>query len=427
MAIPDKFAITNTYILALMFCLPLAGTEELFIFMVLGQVLFVLMVFLCFRKETQSLLGSIKISHPITFYLFLGWLSAISFSFLILFFTSKNGWQTLAAIMRQIFILIQIAFCFSLIRFLIISGKPYIHLLISFGLGFIAIVFIHFSLLYWGPYCDPVDWVVNPFLSPNMRDIADLAAAAVSVFGTLYWFGQKNHKNLLFLVLFTIGWSYLFWTGGRIAIAAAFVVNLLIMLLASHYAAMPKKKLFISCLAIAAALLLCMQLSIYEWNGLVRFTSEWQNKTFNGDISNGRLDAWNWSIQEWLKQPWFGLGPYSFYFIPARFEHQFYHDHPHNLIIQCLIEWGIVGTTLFLALLVSFATIGIKQIKRHFIAQNTHFIAPAGIVLALSISSTASGSYWDYQPVLILVTAFAGFPLLDELSTNLKLAAAKQK
>lgn len=417
LAIPDKSAIVSTYILTFLFCLPFAGTKELFLFVVAGQVVFILLVFLCFRKDAPSLLLTFKDRHPEIMYLLLGWLIATTISLILVFNSDANGWQRAFAVARQLFIVIEIGYCVSLIRYVLVTRQSYTRLLLSFGIGFTGLALLHFAILYWGPACESETWLKDPFLSPNMRDIGDLATAAIAIFSITYCFTTKLSRAYLFLALFTLSWTYLLWSGGRTAIASALAVNALTLLVCRTYGKLPLSKIALSLLAIIAAYLLCVQFTIYDWNGLVRYSSEWQqnDQEFKGDVTSGRMEMWIWSLKVFMQQPWFGQGPFGFYFIPERFAHQFWHDHPHNLVIQCLIEWGITGTLFFLGLMATLAFQGIRQIRAMTMANNTGFLAAAGIVLMLTLGSITGGSYWDFQPVIILVTAFAGFPLLPQL------------
>jgi O-antigen ligase len=417
LAIPDKSAIVSTYILTFLFCLPFAGTEELFLFLVIAQIGFIALVYLCFRKEASSIFMAFKKYHPITVYLLAGWLIATYISLILVFNSDANGWQRAFAIARQLFILIQIGFCLSLMRFILVTNTSFHHLLLSFGMGFIGLACLHFAILYWGPACESETWLKDPFLSPNMRDIGDLATAAISIFTISYFFSKKSLHGYGFLGLLTISWAYLFWSGGRTAIASAFMVNFLTIVLCRLYGKLTITKIMLSIVAIIVAYLLCVQFTIYDWNGLVRYSSEWQqnDQEFKGDVTSGRMDMWLWTFKVFLQQPWLGQGPFGFYFIPERFTYQFWHDHPHNLFIQCIIEWGVIGTTFFMALLSTLAITGIKQIKPLTSSQNTGYLAAGGIVLVLTLGSLTGGSYWDYQPVMILVTAFACFPWLPKL------------
>ncbi len=417
LAIPEKSAIVSTYILAFLFCLPFAGTKELFLFVLGAQLVFIVLVFICFRKDAPSLLMTFKKNYPITGYLFIAWFIATQISLLFVFNSDANGWQRAFAVARQLFILIEIGYCISLMRFILISRQSFLHLLLSFGMGFVGLALLHFAILYWGPACESETWLKDPFLSPNMRDIGDLATAAIAIFSVAFCCRQKQAQVYLFLALFTVSWAYLLWSGGRTAIASAFIVNVLTLLVFRVYGNLSMKKILMTGLAILVAYFLCVQFTLYDWNGLVRYSHEWQqNDTeFKGDITSGRLEMWIWSFKAFLQAPWLGQGPFGFYFIPERFAHQFWHDHPHNLVIQCLIEWGVIGTAFFLAFLAALAIKGIQQIKAMTVSYNTDFLAAAGVVLMLTLGSITGGSYWDFQPVVILVTAFACFPFLTQL------------
>ena len=99
---------------------------------------------------------------------------------------------------------------------------------------------------------------------------------------------------------------------------------------------------------------LSQQVSLFEWNGFHRHLTPIEKPITTTELSNinqistGRSEMWALSLQAMSASPWFGLGPYGYFFI----ENRSYGDQPHNFLIQFLVEWGVIGTLLLLFALI---------------------------------------------------------------------------
>lgn len=402
-------AALQTYLLTWIFCLPFCGTPELFSVAFIGQLLFIAAVLFTYRHSSLHILSPLKQHKPWLFWLLVAWISATFISFVIIFITPTNGWQRLAAISRQTFIVTQIAFCFALIKFYAASCFLYITLLRNFALGVIGIITLHALMLYFGPSFPSEMWLKDPYLSPNTRDLGDLTTAAIAIFSVLFWLETNKLKSFGYGVLFTLVCAYLLWTGGRTAIASSFLISLIVLAISAYYANIGIKKIITTALVFISAYAICTHLSIYDWNGLVRYAPDWRpDYNPQADISSGRVAMWIWCIDVIKQAPWFGHGTFSFYFLPERFVHEFWHDHPHNLFLQALVEWGAIGTILMAALLTAIGYHALLALKLQTQSKNATYLSCLGIVLVIILGSLTGGSLWDYQPVMIAVVAFAG-------------------
>ncbi len=63
-------------------------------------------------------------------------------------------------------------------------------------------------------------------------------------------------------------------------------------------------------------------------------------------LGGGRWDIWNTAINHIFDKPMFGIGPNAFRWLPEKID-----LHPHNFMLQILLETGVVGTVLFMAML----------------------------------------------------------------------------
>ncbi len=60
--------------------------------------------------------------------------------------------------------------------------------------------------------------------------------------------------------------------------------------------------------------------------------------------SSGRATMWIETLKAWAEQPLIGIGGGNFVYLAPQVNHTL--GHPHNIILQWLIEWGVVGIML---------------------------------------------------------------------------------
>lgn len=69
-----------------------------------------------------------------------------------------------------------------------------------------------------------------------------------------------------------------------------------------------------------------------------------------------RFDYWETSLEGWLAEPFFGMGPMHF----AKVDSVYWSAHPHNYFVQILTEWGLISFLALTLLLVVWATRSVK-------------------------------------------------------------------
>ncbi len=78
--------------------------------------------------------------------------------------------------------------------------------------------------------------------------------------------------------------------------------------------------------------------------GLYRMLASGSEASVN-DMSSGRVDLWGASLQAFLARPFFGYAEGQYVFVVA--EAKSFLHHPHNILLQSLVQWGGIGTLLF--------------------------------------------------------------------------------
>lgn len=248
-------------------------------------------------------------------------------------------------------------------------------------------------------------WLNNPPFNSNIRHTGYQAAAAVSVF--LVFCIKNNERtlvNLLNGITLTILWTFLFWLGGRTAIVSVVitVIFILIILYLRNY----RLRHFLLAVSITAitGLLIAEWLAVFHWSGILNSVQRSVEADSFNTLSSNRLEVWKTAWESVNSHLFFGLGPQGYYFMPNRVSSV----QPHNIFLQFLVEWGLVGTILFLILLVKGFWAGLKlNILNRNKDINQIQLAAGAIISTLTLHSLLDGTYYHPQPSFYLVIAFA--------------------
>ena len=147
---------------------------------------------------------------------------------------------------------------------------------------------------------------------------------------------SKSKKDLLalFVVMFMIVLS-----NGRSGVAAALIGGGVYLLFCRNI----QRKIKLQILAVLALLVFAgYTIYLYKY-GLHRIN------VVSGKFSTIRTDIWQYGIEQFLENKWLGIGLQNYRYLPDTYLAGFMH--PHNIIVQFLLETGMIGTvTLMLAI-----------------------------------------------------------------------------
>lgn len=117
-------------------------------------------------------------------------------------------------------------------------------------------------------------------------------------------------------------------------------------------------------------------------------------------LMSGRLEVWNKAISHIGDAPLFGIGPMNYRNLPDAVD-----LHPHNWVIQMLLETGLVGTALFVALLgYLFYTFV------HYAKGNLYGVAAFASLLAFTVTGLANTSIFNmWWLTFFIFTALLGW------------------
>lgn len=125
------------------------------------------------------------------------------------------------------------------------------------------------------------------------------------------------------------------WSGTRAAVLAMAVVAVIFLASQRRLPRLPAIGLVAALGALALAVSLALPQPSWEFS---LFAREWGSAD---GVSSGRLTIWLAAIEAWLRAPVFGLGSASMFWEVKVLDWS--HTQPHNVVIQYLLNWGIVG------------------------------------------------------------------------------------
>ena len=322
-----------------------------------------------------------------------------------------------ASLIKQCQYLIHCLLAYSVWVFLRQHGK---HQLMAAALV-LAFLWAIFSLAYkWLHIDDPYlfSWV---FGTPFFNHIRHLGFIQIAVLPLLYLplLTSFQFKKILVLVLLTIFWSSVIWTGSRGTFLSAIIISCIIPFCLNYN----KKALFtLFSVAFAFGWLIALQFPVESevLNPYRLLFLNFENGIESSkQLSSGRTEIWLRILDTmWSHNPLFGLGANSYNLISPRIWPGT--TQAHSGPVQLFTEFGILG---FSALLLSL-TICIKiwlQCK----ATNLQLLSRVAI-LGICIGSAIDGHfYFNFSLLFISILLALSFPfnsVQGQQKTNLLFA-----
>ncbi len=251
------------------------------------------------------------------------------------------------------------------------------------------------------------DWLHAPPLHAHIRHTGYMITAALSV--SMAHFATSESRKVMAMQagFMTLGWAFLFWCGGRASMLSSLLVMAGLLCLLKHQKAKPLKHAGCMMGAAFLGLLIAEYMAVFPWNGALQgiIRSIPDDMTINeiNRTGSGRLLFWKTSLESLHGHVWFGLGPQGYFNMPNRV----YGLHPHNVLIQFLVEWGVSGTLLFLALIYSLIVKGYTLVMRTNI--DDYRVVAGAVIVVLTVNGLADGTWYHPQPSMYLALAFAAW------------------
>jgi len=248
-------------------------------------------------------------------------------------------------------------------------------------------------------------WFYNPPFNSHIRHAGYQAVAALTFSLVLFIDNVRfSYRQVANFIMFSILWGFVFCLGGRGA-ALSILVTTVLVLGVLRLKNMDSKTFAISTmLAIILGLILSEWASIGSWSSMLNaLQRSLEAESFN-QLSSNRLKLWLSAWQSVKNHLLFGLGPQGYLLMP----NHIFGVHPHNIIVQFVVEWGVSGTVLFLFLLIKGFWVGLKRnVLETGKSINKYKLVAGAVITTLSIHALFDGTYYHPQPSIYLAIAFA--------------------
>ena len=242
------------------------------------------------------------------------------------------------------------------------------------------------------------DWVRFSFGVVHIRQTgfysavgasAAIGLAAIARTRTPYWLAVAAASLML-------GMSY--WSGTRGALLAVWVA------FAAGFIFLPAMRNWRAAGALVGSAAIGALLSLshsppHPAFGLLRI-SETAAATGADELATGRLGMWKAAVSAILERPLFGYGESQFGAAVPGWS-QF--NHPHNIFVQILVQWGIIGFICYFSL-VAFVAWRVLTIARR---GGPDLVPPFLVAGALFTMSLYEGSLYHPYPIMMMVLSAA--------------------
>ena len=147
----------------------------------------------------------------------------------------------------------------------------------------------------------------------------------------------------------------------------------------------------------SASLLLSIPEPVFGFRRMVSSVSE----AHNTDPSSGRLRMWDGAWHAVLRRPLLGYGEGQFGRVVPQI--QGIYLHPHDLILQLLFQWGVIGTAVVGAL----GFLAIRSLHEKGVTDDPRAMPAVLVVIALLAYSMYDGTLFHAYPTMMFSFALA--------------------
>ncbi len=243
----------------------------------------------------------------------------------------------------------------------------------------------------------------------NIRHLGYFATACLPL-SLVFLLERRNGRDcVLALAAMTVAWFFLFWSGGRgpfVSLAGALVV----IGVSRHRGGLASAVPWVAATAVpGAALAWIMAVPQY---GVFRILNSFTSSATLAELSPGRVVLWRHAVEKIAESPLFGVGPDGYLFLSSPIDKPLMH--PHSILLQAPLEWGIVGAVLFAACGTLFAF----RLLTARTSDPTFFAVIWGL-LSLVALAVIDGTLYHAQP-LMLVALLSGLSAATAMSTPVR-------
>jgi O-antigen ligase len=350
-------------------------------------------------------------------------LSLLSF-FKVIFGDVPAGHKVLASIRYATYGLISF-FTFAIARFAIASRLSHATVYFCYMSGVVVLALILLLMYQFGGAPNAIHWDMEPPVGTHMRMMGIMASVAVLIAAIHFLLDETKavFKKGVCLLSLWVSFSFLIWTGSRASLLLVVLMLLAVMAAMAFWSKVSLIKVATLLLVMMLAVPMAAKVSVFPWNGLQRMSQSTQiapeatgavvasTESHLNALTSGRMTIWKITWREIQLSPWLGLGPYGYFFIPDRPR---LFDHPHNMLLQFMLEWGVPGALLLLGSLLALIWHGVQAMPQAIVRKEGAYMTSGAIVLMLTANAMVDGVYFVAEPLFMLALAYSCFPLLAQ-------------
>lgn len=299
------------------------------------------------------------------------------------------------ALIRYIEILSHCAFGWCLWKYFSIQPSSRKAGIFGIFIAFFYAVILCLILWYFLEIPQKYPWSYDLPLFSNIRHFGYFVAAVLPL-GYLISLTEYEKRHvyicnfLMSFLILSVAWAVGFWLGGRGCLLSIFFVSIY---MSWHIRSKWKTIIVIGLLSCFTGFFFAENYKMTQQSVLTRMPIVKEGNI--DDSTNERLLIYKKSIQAaWEMNPWFGIGPDGFRFLRPRPLPVYVQ--PHGIIPQIFVEWGAIGSALFIVFVIASIRNWYKR------GQNDVISALASMsVLALVLHSLIDGIFYHSYSLLI--------------------------
>jgi O-antigen ligase len=223
---------------------------------------------------------------------------------------------------------------------------------------------------------------------------------AVAAFAAWLQTRPFSRRGMAFMTAFLVCFSGLLIGGGRGPIFGVLIAMLLPLAFGLRFA----DRRLLASKALVGSFAVLIVLTVALWQGAEQYSGSLRTlerlhslftKEGGGGSAEERMVYWRIAWHLWLEQPIFGSGVGSF---PVRFNGRDELNYPHNLILEVLLEFGLVGLLLLAAVVVAAA----RRISRRRLREDPFLLSAAMLCIILFFYAMESSDITQNRDLLAM-------------------------
>jgi O-antigen ligase len=304
---------------------------------------------------------------------------------------------------RQAEWMTHILFGFILWHYLRRNRTAEVYLLWAIPLGFLLVGL--FEVGYWFHLDNPQshDWCNGTPFFVHIRHFGFYAMTGLIFCCTPFIAGSDRFgrsRHVATVLGMTLCWAFLVWTGGRAAIGSAVVALAGILML------LPRRdRVSFAVIGIASATVGAWVATFFEVQSFCTGVQSMADRTFGPSFLTGRMEIWRSALAPMKGFRWLvGLGPDTYAFMPEKG----WVNHPHSILVQFIVDWGVIGAVSMLVLLGLMFWTGYARLTANVdVNRRTLRVVAMATIGAYLVHSLVDGLFYHPQPLLFLSIMFA--------------------